>query len=60
MKDSAYKSTQKNSNALRPIDGISVQFILTHLDWAKNNEIKTYFCHAQKQKANKVWNKYHI
>ena len=46
-KKTAYRITQINSNALRPIDGISCQCFLVCLDCTKYNEINTYFCRSK-------------
>ena len=48
-------SIQNNSNTLRPMNEISCQFILVHLDCTKHDEINRHFYYVQKHVANRIW-----
>ena len=58
-KNSVYRDTQKNSNILRPVDGISCYGIFVFLDCAECNEIHINFCYGKKHVNYTIWNELH-
>ena len=56
VKNSVYRGTQKHSNTVWPMDGISYKWILVYFDCTKYNEINIHFCHGEKHVNYKIGN----
>ena len=54
-----YRGTQKNSNALRPIEGISDNWIFASLECIRYNKNNIHFCHTQKHVNNRIKYEWH-
>ena len=52
--ETVHRGTQKNSNAVWPMEAISCYWNFTHLDCIKYNKINVYFYHDEKHVNNRI------
>ena len=55
-----YRGTQKYSDTLRPIDGISCYIIFAYLASAKHNKFNKKLCHTQMHANNGIGYESHL